>query len=82
MDPEADEEEVEKLYKLRLYKIRELKGADAIIVAVGHDIFLKYGKNDYKEMYSAEIKTHILFDLKGIYKKSEYSYPEWDYWRL
>lgn len=82
VDPEADKNEAENLYNIKIYKMDELKDVDAIIVAVGHKVFCKYSKEEYYKLYDSEIQTKILFDLKGIYKKSEYKYPEWDYWRL
>jgi len=40
---------------------------DAIIVAVAHDEFLRYSIDDFQKISNG---THILLDIKGIYKQS------------
>jgi UDP-N-acetyl-D-glucosamine/UDP-N-acetyl-D-galactosamine dehydrogenase len=47
-DPEADAEEAKHEYGVVFNSIDEIKEMDAIVIAVGHDQFLKFTQEDFK----------------------------------
>jgi UDP-N-acetyl-D-galactosamine dehydrogenase len=63
-DPYANLEEVYKEYNIKL--IKEIEKYDAIILAVGHDYFLKI---DYNSLKKENIS--VIFDIKSILPKNE-----------
>ena len=63
-DPYANLEEVYKEYNIKL--INEIEKYDAIILAVGHDYFLKIDYNSLKKENSS-----VIFDIKSILPKNE-----------
>jgi UDP-N-acetyl-D-galactosamine dehydrogenase len=66
IDPWANPDEVEKEYKIQTHQ--ELIGNffyDAIILAVGHKVFLKIDLSKYLK------KESVVFDVKGILAKSK-----------
>lgn len=65
-DPWVDPNEEKKDYSHGLIKnpFKSDKKYDAIIVAVGHDEFKKYNRNDYKKILNSD----IIMDIKGIVK--------------
>lgn len=74
-DPVADKDEVQRLYGLTFSQIDNLRGMDAVIIAVAHDEF----KNlDLDVMFGDG--AHVLLDVKGILDPKEY--PGYRYWRL
>lgn len=83
VDPEADKEEAEHEYGIAFYSINDIKHMDAIIVAVGHDQFLKLSKIDFNKMFkSGENNRKVLVDIKGILDRKEYETAGYKYWRL
>lgn len=57
VDPVADAEEVKEEYGIPLYRLEEISGVDAVVVAVAHD----------------EFTALKLEDLMALYKKNNYS---------
>lgn len=83
VDPEADTEEAEHEYGIVFDSINDIKNMDAIIVAVGHDQFLKLSKVDFNKMFkSGENNGKVLLDIKGILDRKEYETAGYNYWRL
>lgn len=83
VDPEADTEEAEHEYGIVFDSINDIKNMDAIIVAVGHDQFLKLSKADFNKMFkSGENNRKVLLDIKGILDRKEYETAGYKYWRL
>jgi UDP-N-acetyl-D-glucosamine/UDP-N-acetyl-D-galactosamine dehydrogenase len=76
-DPHAAADEIAHEYKL---KMNEKVGSeyDAIVIAVAHAEFKKYSITDLKSLMK---ESPILFDLKGMFDKDEFS-NELTYWRL
>ena len=70
-------EEIEQEYKLKMSS-KIGYNYDAILVAVAHDEFKNKNINDYLNIMNDK---PILFDLKGIYNKEEFS-KSLTYWRL
>jgi UDP-N-acetyl-D-galactosamine dehydrogenase len=75
VDPYASPNEVAHEFKLPLMD-EPSKNYDAIIVAVGHQDYLKLDMDYFNTILNG---TPILFDLKGIYKEKELKA---DLWRL
>ena len=80
-DPIADMGEAERLYGLRLKIVDDIHDMDAVVIAVAHQEFISYGRERISSLYRTK-RSKILFDLKAIYDKKEYSTPEYDYWRM
>lgn len=82
-DPEADAEEAKHEYGIDLDSIEEIKDMDAIVVAVGHDQFLKFTREDFNEMFKeGSNESKVLLDIKGIFDRKEYEAAGYKYWRL
>lgn len=82
VDPVADTVEAENEYNIKFDKFEDLKELDAIILAVGHDQFMKLDQSTIESLYKNDTKK-ILVDIKGILDKSEYSKENnFAYWRL
>jgi UDP-N-acetyl-D-glucosamine/UDP-N-acetyl-D-galactosamine dehydrogenase len=76
-DPHADAEEIAHEYQLTMSS--EIgDDYDAVLVAVAHEDFKSTSINDYLALMNG---TPILFDLKGMYDKEEFS-KSLTYWRL
>ncbi len=78
-DPIADRDEAFREYGIRIQDMSEISGADAVVVAVGHDAFLHLGTNDLDRMFAKTDKhPRVLIDVKGILEKP----VDYLYWRL
>lgn len=78
-DPQADSNEVENHYGIKLIDYNEINHLDAIVVAVKHKEFLKISLEDLGQHYS---NKKILLDLKSIYNRQEALKLNYYYWRL
>lgn len=82
-DPEADAEEAKYEYGIEFDSIDDIRGMDAIVVAVGHDQFLKFTQEDFKKMFKeGSNEKKVLLDIKGILDRNEYETAGYRYWRL
>jgi len=81
-DPEADIEEAQHEYGIEFNLIEDMKGMDAIVIAVGHNQFLNLSQNDFSKMFKNDNNRRVLLDIKGILDKSEYEASGYKYWRL
>lgn len=79
-DPIADPEEVRGEYGLKLCDRGEACGADAVVLAVGHDAFKGMTMEDVKGMLAPG--RRILADIKGTLDKDEALKAGLVYWRL
>lgn len=82
VDPQADMEEVEKIYGFKLQSIDAVTDMDAVILAVKHKEFELLASDDIAKLYNGVHKTKIFMDIKGIFNKKDYAEPDWNYWRL
>ena len=80
-DPLADKEEAKKEYDIDLLDINEIKGMDAIVVAVPHDDYKSIKLEELSDLYS-HIDNKVLIDIKGIYSREEAKENCYKYWRL
>ncbi len=82
-DPEADAAEAKREYGITFDLVENIRGMDAIIVAVGHDRFLEFAQDDFGKMYKdVANENKVLLDIKGILCRKEYEVAGYRYWRL
>ncbi|MRI86506.1 nucleotide sugar dehydrogenase [Aerococcaceae bacterium WS4759] len=82
-DPEADAEEAKHEYGIVFDSVEDIKEMDAIVVAVGHDQFLKFTQEDINNMFKeGSNESKVLLDIKGILNRKEYESAGYKYWRL
>jgi UDP-N-acetyl-D-galactosamine dehydrogenase len=82
-DPEADAEEAKHEYGIVFDAVEDIKGMDAVVIAVGHDQFLKLSQEDFNKMFKeSPIENRVLLDIKGILDRKEYEAVGYRYWRL
>ena len=80
VDPQADAEEANRLYGITFRQLSDIKEMDAVIVAVSHQEFLSWKKEDLDAFFAKNGKTKVLMDLKGMYQMQDYPSPEYSYW--
>ena len=80
-DPWADKTEVKEHYGIELSEISDFQNLDALVIAVGHNDFRKFGHQSLKNMCKADKKT-VIGDLKSIYNRDELSAHGFDVFRL
>jgi UDP-N-acetyl-D-galactosamine dehydrogenase len=82
-DPEADAGEAKHEYGIIFDSIEDIKDMDAIVVAVGHDQFLRFTQEDFNKMFKeGSNEGKVLLDIKGILDRKEYEAVGYRYWRL
>ena len=82
-DPEADAEEAKHEYGVVFDSVEDIKEMDAIVVAVGHDEFLKFTQEDFDKMFKeGSNEGKVLLDIKGILDRKELEAAGYKYWRL
>lgn len=82
-DPEADAEEAKHEYGIVFDSVEDIKDMDAVVVAVGHDHFLKFTQEDFSKMFKEGTNENkVLLDIKGILDRKEYEVAGYKYWRL
>ena len=82
-DPEADAEEAKNEYGIVFDSVEDIKVMDAIVVAVGHDQFLKFTQEDFNMMFKkGSNESKVLLDIKGILDRKDYEEAGYKYWRL
>ncbi len=78
-DPVADRDEAFREYGITLCSEEELKGLDAVIIAVAHSEFQRLGTERLAAMYRG---GNVLFDVKGTLDRDECEKAGLLYWRL
>lgn len=82
VDPAADADEANRLYGIRFQTMDDIRGVDALIVAVAHDQFLSLDREKISSFYNPAHRRKVLMDLKGILNRKEYQTEDYLYWRL
>ena len=80
VDPEADAEEAKRLYGLDLSRMEDLRGMDAVVIAVAHEVFKALSVESLESLYG--VGKRVLADVKGILNKDEMIRRGFVYWRL
>jgi len=79
-DPEADREDLEREYGIKLTDEKDIKNVDAIIFAVPHNIFKEINLKQLKDKFSNH--KYVLIDVKGLFERKEAEEENYIYWRL
>lgn len=82
VDPVADAAETKRLYGIEFQSMDDVKDMDAVIITVAHDRFKNLTKNDINCFYRTGNAQKVLFDIKGIYERGDYSIGDIKYWNL
>jgi UDP-N-acetyl-D-glucosamine/UDP-N-acetyl-D-galactosamine dehydrogenase len=78
-DPEADAHEAVEEYGVELTPVKELKPAEAVIVAVAHKEFASWSVDDYLRLLK---KNPVVIDVKGICAQAKFKNAQINLWRL
>lgn len=80
VDDVADREEAKRLYGIDIVELKDMGKADAVAVCVRHDMYMGLSQRQFDRMYIDSKK--LLFDLKGMYSREEFTEAGYYYWRL
>ena len=83
-DPWADPEIAKHEYGVELIPFEDVKYADCIIVAVGHNEFRSLSMLQLKQFFKKELKDEekVLIDVKSLYRMDELKASGMRFWRL
>lgn len=82
-DPQADVDEAKHEYDIEFDSIEDIKDMDAIIIAVGHEEFLRLTQGDLNKIFKdADNQKKVLLDIKGVLDRKNYEVAGYRYWRL
>ncbi|MBQ2790501.1 MAG: nucleotide sugar dehydrogenase, partial [Thermoguttaceae bacterium] len=79
-DPTADANEARALYGVEFVELADVRGMDAVVLAVAHREFSALTEGKIAGFFGAGVKT--LLDLKGLLDRDEYERAGYLYWRL
>lgn len=83
VDPQADKDEVKRIYGIELKELSEINDADCVIAAVSHREFLKLTTDDICALFApGDVQNHIVIDVKSILDKKEIKARGLRYWSL
>ena len=83
VDPWANQRDAMHEYGVTLTDLKDVKDADCIIVAVGHNEFKALSLDDLKKMFTdCPDNEKVLLDVKGLYNVKELDKSGMKYWRL
>lgn len=84
VDPWADAEIARSAYGIELTPFEEVKDADCIIVAVGHNDFRSMSMQQIKQMFRQDIPDDekVFLDVKSLYRMDELRASGMRFWRL
>ncbi|MBO7748007.1 nucleotide sugar dehydrogenase [Paenibacillus sp. MWE-103] len=80
-DPYVDKDAAYREYGIELSGMDELRGLNAVVVAVPHAPFKRMGAADFEPLYDPRT-AKIMVDIKGIYDKGDYERGGFHYWSL
>ena len=83
VDPQADKEEAFHEYGLKFNEIADVKGMDAVIIAVSHDEFKLLDENQINKFFkNVPNDNRVLIDIKSVLDKKLYENLRYNYFRL
>lgn len=83
VDPWASERDAMHEYGVTLTKLEDVKDADCVIVAVGHNEFKSMSLNEIKKLFKEGLdEEKALIDVKGLYPVAEMKASGMKWWRL
>lgn len=81
-DPVADRAEAEREYGVKLVSRDEIKGMDAVILAVSHREFESLTMEDLDGLFAERHQKKVFSDIKGMLDRDAYENAGYLYWRL
>ncbi len=78
-DEWVDKDDAKKELNVDLIELHEIKGCDAIILAVAHDSFKNFTTAQWKTMINDD---GVVIDVKSLYKKDTFDGTAIKHWRL
>lgn len=81
-DPVADKREAKREYGIDLVDLSEIRGMDAVIIAVAHEEFTSLTEKNIAALYSDSEHKKVLLDIKGLLDRDTYEGAGYIYWRL
>jgi UDP-N-acetyl-D-galactosamine dehydrogenase len=78
----VDKDEVKKYHGIDLISESSLKDLDVLILAVSHNQYLKYGKEELAKKFSCNEGIKLLIDIKGIFRNDNGIRKEFNYCTL
>lgn len=81
-DPEADAVEAKCEYGIEFEAMKDIKGMDAVVLAVAHTQFTDLTETDIAKMFKTSLNNKVLLDIKGILDRKAYEAAGYRYWRL
>ncbi|WP_270370144.1 nucleotide sugar dehydrogenase [Aerococcus urinaeequi] len=84
VDPWANAKDAKHEYNVDLTDLNEVKDADCIVFAVGHNEFKNMSLNDIDGLFSSELSNNekIVIDVKSILDKKQLIDKGYRFWRL
>ncbi len=79
-DPVADPAEARHEYGVEFVPLEDVRGMDAVVIAVAHDAFKKLSMDQVDQLFNGGNK--VLMDIKGLLDRKEYEGAGYLYWRL
>lgn len=82
-DPVADKDEALHEYGISFCKMEDIHDVDCLIIAVGHEEFMKMSLADFDKFFKAVPNNKkVLIDIKGVLNRKEAEDLDYNYWRL
>lgn len=81
-DPVADRGEAEREYGITFSQEAEIKGMDAVVLAVSHKEYEGISMEQIASMYAENGKQNVLADIKGMLDRDAFEKAGYLYWRL
>lgn len=82
-DPRANTADAKRLYGIEFCEVSDIRGCDAVVLAVPHEEFTHLSKQQFDVMFHSDNRCqNILFDIKGILNRREFESAGYVYWRL
>ena len=84
VDPWASEEDAQAEYGVSLTDLADVKEADAILLAVGHDEFKALSFEEITALFNQDLANdkRIILDVKSILNKEAFTEAGYSFWRL
>ena len=82
-DPVADKAEALHEYGIEFVSLEDIKDVDCLIIAVGHEEFMKMNLSDFDKFFKdVPNNKKVLIDIKGVLNRKEAEGFNYNYWRL
>ena len=82
-DPQADPEEVRRVYGLDLVDPKGLRDMDAVVLAVAHREYRDLAPQELAEFYRPDDdRSKVMLDVKGVLDRARFEREGYLYWRL